>query len=171
MKITHLPKASLLAATLALAISNIAYADSREDIESRIKKVGRLNIASAAAAAAPATASAPAPATSPAAAATTEPTEAPVADTPVAAAAPTGGGIDAEALYTAKCFACHGTGAAGAPILGNAEQWAPRIAQDKETLYSHAIGGFNAMPPKGAAMDLADEQIKAIVDFMVSKSG
>lgn len=75
---------------------------------------------------------------------------------------------DGATVYNTKCMACHATGAAGAPIKGDAGLWAPRIAQGKETLYTHAINGFNAMPAKGTCMDCSDDEIKAAVDFMIS---
>jgi len=75
-----------------------------------------------------------------------------------------------DAVYNASCVACHGTGAAGAPILGDAAAWAPRIKQGMPTLLKHSIEGLNAMPPKGMCMDCSDEEIKATVEYMVSKS-
>ena len=77
--------------------------------------------------------------------------------------------VDAAGTYQSACFACHGTGAAGAPKLGDAAAWGPRISKGKDTLYGHAINGFNAMPPKGGNASLSDDTVKAIVDYMVSK--
>ncbi|MGD8312746.1 MAG: c-type cytochrome, partial [Gammaproteobacteria bacterium] len=57
---------------------------------------------------------------------------------------------DGQQVYQASCQACHATGAAGAPKLGDKEAWAPRIAQGMDTLLANAISGKNAMPPKGA---------------------
>lgn len=75
-----------------------------------------------------------------------------------------------DVIYNASCVACHGTGAAGAPILADAAAWAPRIKKGMDTLLKHSIEGFNAMPPKGMCMDCSDEEIKATVEYMVSKS-
>ena len=76
-----------------------------------------------------------------------------------------------EAAYNQVCFACHAQGIAGAPKLGDAAAWEARIAQGNDTLYKHAIEGFTGstgmMPPKGGAVDMADEEIKGAVDFMV----
>ncbi|WP_229359012.1 c-type cytochrome [Halomonas salipaludis] len=78
-------------------------------------------------------------------------------------------GLDGEALYASGgCAACHASGAAGAPILG--EDWGERLDQDMETLYDHAINGIGAMPPKGGNTSLSDEEVGAIVDFMVAES-
>lgn len=79
---------------------------------------------------------------------------------------------DPETVYSTYCFACHGTGANNAPVLGNAEHWAPRIAKGIDVLYESAINGFNngAMPPKGLCMDCSDDEIKATVDHILAQS-
>ncbi|MFT5112619.1 MAG: cytochrome c5 [Parasphingorhabdus sp.] len=80
---------------------------------------------------------------------------------------------DGESNYKTACFACHDTGVAGSPKLGDMENWAPRIAQGNEMLYQHALAGFQGasgfMPPRGGS-GLSDDEIKAVVDYMVSKS-
>ena len=90
------------------------------------------------------------------------------------AAAPMADGGDpaekAKAIYTASCAACHMTGAAGAPKLGDNAAWAPRIKAGSEALYDSAIKGKNAMPPKGGNASLSDADVKAAVDYMVSQS-
>jgi len=73
-------------------------------------------------------------------------------------------------MYASACFACHGTGAAGAPILGDKAAWAARIAAGTDALYTNAIKGKGGMPPKGGRADLSDDAIKAIVDYMVAES-
>ncbi len=79
-----------------------------------------------------------------------------------------------EKVFKATCFMCHQTGAAGAPIMGNKDDWGPRIAQGMPTLYEHALKGFTGtkgtMPPKGANPSLSDDDVKAGVDYMVSKA-
>lgn len=86
----------------------------------------------------------------------------------VASAGP-GEARDPMTVYQTYCFACHGTGANMAPVLGNAEQWAPRIEQGIEVLYQHAIEGFNnnAMPPMGLCVNCSQDEIRATVDYMV----
>jgi len=74
-----------------------------------------------------------------------------------------------EELYN-TCAACHATGAAGAPKTGDAAAWEPRIAKGQDTLYTHAIKGFNMMPPMGTCAACSEDDIKAIVDYMVEKS-
>ncbi|MGV6806830.1 MAG: c-type cytochrome [bacterium] len=88
---------------------------------------------------------------------------------PVAAASASAEPRSGEEIYNTKCTACHSSGAAGAPIPGNAEQWAPRIAQGTDALYTNAIAGIRGMPPKGLCMDCSDDEIKATVDYMVAQ--
>jgi len=75
-----------------------------------------------------------------------------------------------EDIYGSKCVACHASGAAGAPKLGDVAAWAPRIAKGADALYNNAINGFNGMPAKGLCMDCSDDEIKATVDHMIAKS-
>ena len=77
---------------------------------------------------------------------------------------------DAEGIYNTKCMACHNTGVAGAPKLGDKEAWAPRIATGKDAMLAVAITGKNAMPPKGTCMECSDDDLAAVIDYMVSKS-
>lgn len=78
-----------------------------------------------------------------------------------------GNGIDGSEIYANACAACHASGAAGAPVLGEADAWAPRIDKGTEELYSSAINGIGAMPPKGGNMNLSDEEVQAAVDHMI----
>lgn len=75
-----------------------------------------------------------------------------------------------DAVYNAACMACHATGAAGAPKVGDKAAWAPRIGKGMSTLLKHSIDGFNAMPPRGMCMDCSDDEIKAAVEYMVNQS-
>jgi cytochrome c5 len=89
---------------------------------------------------------------------------------PAGAAAAPGGKIDAQHVFDTVCTACHTTGAAGAPKIGDKAAWAPRIATGKDTLYKAALNGLNAMPAKGGNPSLSDDEVKAVVDFMVAQA-
>lgn len=126
---------------------------------------------------APAPAAAPAPAPAPAAAAADTSASAPAAAASGAATTTAAAGGDTaqgEKVFKGTCAMCHQTGAGGAPVVGNKADWGPRIAQGKDTLYTHALNGFTGqkgtMPPKGANAALADADVKAAVDYMVSKA-
>ena len=90
-----------------------------------------------------------------------------VAAQPPAGASPVRSG---EAVYSSVCFACHATGAAGAPKVGDKSAWLPRMAQGDATLLQHALLGFKAMPPHGGCAACSDAEIKAAVGYMTSKS-
>jgi cytochrome c5 len=77
---------------------------------------------------------------------------------------------DGKATYETTCSVCHATGVANAPKFGDKAAWKDRIAKGMDTLYTHALKGFNAMPPKGGNMALSDADVKAAVDYMVSKA-
>ncbi len=79
-----------------------------------------------------------------------------------------------EDTYKNACMACHSTGAAGAPKVGDKAAWKARIAQGNDKLYEHSIKGFKGekgvMPAKGGRTDLSDDAVKAAVDYMVAGS-
>lgn len=79
-------------------------------------------------------------------------------------------GVDGKGTYTSACFACHGTGAAGAPKYGDKAAWKKRIAQGNKILLDHAINGFKAMPAKGGNASLSDAAVKAAVKYLVDGS-
>jgi cytochrome c5 len=76
-----------------------------------------------------------------------------------------------QAVYTAVCVACHGTGTAGAPREGDAGAWHARIAQGYDTLLQHAIQGIRAMPAKGGNPDLDDIEVARAMVYMTNQSG
>jgi cytochrome c5 len=96
---------------------------------------------------------------------------APVGTVYLAGAAPAevvaSGPRSGEQVYQAACFACHGTGALGAPKTS--DEWASRLTKGRDVLVKHAINGFNAMPPRGTCMDCSDEEIAAAIDFMTAQ--
>ncbi len=71
----------------------------------------------------------------------------------------------AEELVNGVCSACHATGAAGAPMVGDDAAWAPRVEQGLETMVSHAINGIGTMPARGGS-DYSDEEIRRAVQYM-----
>lgn len=74
-------------------------------------------------------------------------------------------------VYKASCAACHGSGAAGAPKLGDAGAWSARISQGYDTLVKHAIEGLRAMPPKGGNPDLDNVEVARAVVYMANEAG
>ena len=79
--------------------------------------------------------------------------------------------IDSKQIIAANCAMCHEGGLMGAPKIGSEEQWAPRIAQGKDTLVSHAINGIRTMPARGGNAKLSDEEVAAAVIDMANAAG
>ncbi|WP_024461829.1 cytochrome c5 family protein [Marinimicrobium sp. LS-A18] len=132
----------LLAASLGL-LSALAVAQSSnvsKEIENRLAPVGKVCMAGDDCAAAP------------------------------VASASSGEPRSGEEIYGSACSTCHDAGVSGAPMLGSVDDWASRIEKGSETLYDHAINGFNAMPAMGLCSDCSDEEIQATVDYMVEES-
>lgn len=109
------------------------------------------------------------------AAASSAPASAPA--TSDAAAAPVAASGRGKEVFEQSCQACHGATAAipFAPKLTNKEEWAPRIAKGEETLFKHAIEGYTnpkggMMPAKGGNTSISDDDIKAVVRYMVEQS-
>ena len=91
--------------------------------------------------------------------------EAPPTAEPVAAGPKSG-----EDVYNSNCMACHGTGAAGAPKLGDAAAWAPRIAAGMDSLIANATNGLKAMPPKGLCMTCSEAELLGAIEYIVDNS-
>ena len=75
-----------------------------------------------------------------------------------------------EKIYGATCVACHASGVLNAPKFGDKAAWTPRIAKGQAVLYASALQGFKMMPAKGGNASLSDADLKAAVDYMVSKA-
>jgi len=69
-------------------------------------------------------------------------------------------------VYDSSCKLCHANPGAGAPLTGDTNAWAPRVAQGADTLLDHAINGYNGMPPMGLCMHCSQEQFLALIAFM-----
>lgn len=81
---------------------------------------------------------------------------------------------DGKSTYDAACGVCHTAGVAGAPIVGDKEAWAERIAQGNDVMLKHVLEGFQGktgyMPPKGGFAHLSDDDVKAALEYMVQGS-
>ena len=161
----------VLSPLAALLLLTLAATASAQSIEEKIRPVGELClqgqscVGTLVGESASTTSVPEAVAATPATAAAVEPT-------PEAAAAPPAeaeSGFDVAATYQMSCFACHATGAAGAPMLGDEEAWAARMEQGMDTVMANVINGLNAMPPKGLCMDCSDNDLRALVDYMLAQ--
>lgn len=101
-------------------------------------------------------------------------TPAPATTTAAAPAAAPAENTAGKSVYNKTCALCHAAGVAGAPKPGDKADWTPRIAQGNDVLYKHALEGFTgakgAMPPRGGAATLTDDEVKSAVNYMVDLS-
>jgi cytochrome c5 len=82
-----------------------------------------------------------------------------------------GSDLDGAALYASVgCAACHDNGVAGAPTKGDSEAWAARLEKGADELYASAINGIGAMPAKGGNPNLSDEEVMAVVDYLMAEA-
>lgn len=75
-----------------------------------------------------------------------------------------------EEVFKAQCTACHTAGAAGAPKVGDAAAWAPRIKTGYEALLTSALKGKGAMGAQGGG-DYDDVEIGRAVVYMANAGG
>jgi len=75
-----------------------------------------------------------------------------------------------EEIYAATCAACHDTGVAGAPKLGDKEAWAEHSHHGMEHMLEAVIKGKEAMPPRGGNPKLTDDEIRSAIEYILSKS-
>lgn len=129
----------------------IAFSDSREDIEKRIKPIGQVYVKGV-----------------------NEPNQVDEVKraTALSAEANTASmnAVSGEAIYAKHCVACHDTGIAGAPKRGDKSAWAERQEKGLDELVASAVKGLNAMPPKGTCMSCSNEELKAAIQYMLPAS-
>ena len=161
-----------LSIPVALAVL-FALAGCGKNESSRSATPAPAPVTAAAPAPAPEPAAAPAPVTAASSASSGDGASSASASGGTATASADAGG-KGQAVFSQTCVACHGAGVAGAPKLGDKADWQPRIAQGKDTLYTHALQGFQGqkgvMPPKGGNTALPDADVKAAVDYMASQA-
>ena len=74
-----------------------------------------------------------------------------------------------KAKYEASCAVCHATDAMGAPEVGNKDAWDATLKKGLDAVIANTINGVNGMPPRGGS-SLSDEELKEVVDYMISVS-
>jgi len=87
----------------------------------------------------------------------------------VASAAGDSASKSPDQLYQSACLACHTTGAAGAPKIGDPAAWTDRLAKGLDELVTSAINGIGAMPPRGGSQ-FSDDQIRVVVEYILDQS-
>ena len=77
-------------------------------------------------------------------------------------------------VFNEACYLCHAPpGVPGAPVVGDAAAWEPRVTQGLAVLQEHALNGFQGangfMPAKGGRIDLSDDEVRSAVEYMISQ--
>jgi len=98
------------------------------------------------------------------------PTAAQDASTRAGAADPRMPGADIMRKWSRSCALCHVDGNAGAPRIGQAAEWQPRLAKGADVLLRHTIEGFNKMPPLGYCMSCEEADFRVLIDFMAGEA-
>ena len=75
-------------------------------------------------------------------------------------------------VNNSACMSCHANGVMNAPVTGNNDDWSQRYEEKGlDTLVSHAINGFNAMPARGGNSSLSDQEVRNAVVYLLEESG
>jgi len=151
---------------IARSIGNGLFQEMEKSPDHRIT----LRAAPVAEAAATKAETAPVAEAEPAAASAPSTTET-AAKTETATASTADAGKPGDQIYNAVCVACHATGIAGAPKVGDAAAWKARADQGLDTLLKSALNGKGAMPPKGGNPAFSDADIHNAVLYMLKKTG
>jgi len=75
-----------------------------------------------------------------------------------------------EQVFAAQCTTCHTAGLVGAPKLGDADAWGPRLKTGYDALLHSAIAGKGNMGAQGGG-DYTDLEIGRAVVYMANKAG
>ena len=76
---------------------------------------------------------------------------------------------DGKTVYGQTCAACHATGLANAPKLGDKTAWSPRAGAGTAALVANVVKGKGAMPPKAGNASLSEDDIRAAVEYMLGQ--
>ena len=75
-----------------------------------------------------------------------------------------------QKIYQTYCFACHASGLAGAPKLGDKAAWTERLQQGMQAMLNNVKKGMGAMPPKGTCATCTDQQLLDAINYMLAES-
>jgi cytochrome c5 len=76
------------------------------------------------------------------------------------------------ATYLRYCYSCHAAGIAGAPRVGETDQWRARAAQGLDLLLAHTLAGIEpGMPPSGGCRECTETELAMAIEHMLAASG
>ena len=76
-----------------------------------------------------------------------------------------------EEIVKIVCAACHQTGVAKAPKLGDKGDWAGPIKRGVSEMLKTVIAGKGAMPPRAGASDATDLELRRAIVYMANQAG
>ncbi len=136
----------ILLLLLPFTLSYAEQAETREEIQERIKPMGSVTVDSKA---------------------ETKPAPQAEEKKPATAANESETG---QSVYERHCIICHRDGVAGAPKFKDEATWKPHLeGREMNDLIATVIKGKNAMPPKGTCQECSDSDIKAAIQYMIPK--
>lgn len=91
--------------------------------------------------------------------------------TPVYGAQSPAGERSGKEVVDKVCVACHGSGANGAPKIGDSDAWSKRASRGLTGLTDSALKGIRQMPAHGGHPELSDLEVARAVTYMVNESG
>jgi len=155
---------------LLLGTILLSYSASAQNLADNIRPVGSICLAGQACVGTVAGAMAEASVADPAVEAVAEAAAEPPVDAAPMEVVAAVSDFDAAGAYQMSCNACHGTGAAGAPMLGDVGAWEARMEKGMDALMSNVINGVGAMPARGICMTCSDDDLQAIVNYMLAQN-
>ena len=74
---------------------------------------------------------------------------------------------DGQEVYTKNCATCHNT---LKPKIGDKAAWEPYIKEGEDAMVTAVVKGKGTMPHHGGHPALSDDEVKAAVEYIISKS-
>jgi len=134
------------------------YSPEQKAIQQRLAPVGKVNVADDSAEQAKAEAEAAKSQSS----ATTTATTTTAATKQAAKTSDKDTAAAGKKVYQAHCIACHASGVAGSPKLGDKAAWQPRADTGMSQMLNTVKKGKGAMPPMGTCMNCTDQMLRCI---------
>ncbi len=75
---------------------------------------------------------------------------------------------DAEVMgkWARSCALCHINGEAGAPVVGDEQEWRRRLARGEREVLENVLTGYNSMPALGYCMACEVSDFRAMIAYM-----